>query len=98
VYVPFGLGSLTVVSEPARRFAQKNDPLPGMSRYDNVMGSVTCGACGHSVPRDHVYSEAYDVAEVKLTCPYCSAVLKGPAELLFGKACPSCTWTLPGGR
>jgi rubrerythrin len=78
-----------------RGILQKNDPLPGLSRYDSVIGSVTCGACGHSVPRDRVYGGVYDVAEVQLTCPYCSTVLRGPAEMLLGKACPSCTRNLP---
>jgi hypothetical protein len=76
---------------------QKSDPIPGLSRYDSVQGSVTCGGCGHVYSRDVIYSGKYDLPEVKLTCPHCSTLLKGPGESLLGKPCPSCAQRLPKG-
>jgi hypothetical protein len=73
---------------------KKSDPLPGMSRFDSVIGSVTCGGCGASYPRDVIYGGKYDLPEISVTCPHCSASLRGPDELI-GKTCPACKRPLP---
>jgi len=73
---------------------KKSDPLPGMSRFASVVGSITCGGCGASYPRDVIYGGKYDLPEVSVICPHCSTSLKGPDELI-GKTCPSCKQPLP---
>ena len=73
---------------------KKSDPLPGMSRFDSVIGSVTCGGCSASYPRDEIYGGKYDLPEISVICPHCSASLKGPDELI-GTTCPACKRPLP---
>ena len=62
-----------------------------------VVGRVKCGGCGKAYSASDVYGGLYDLPEVKLNCPKCSALLRGPGEDLLGKPCPSCNEVLPGG-
>jgi len=73
---------------------KKGEPLPAMSRFDSVIDSVTCGGCGASYPRDEIYGGKYDLPEVSVVCPHCSASLRGPDELI-GSTCPACKRPLP---
>jgi hypothetical protein len=73
---------------------RSGDPSPEMPGFDAVIGTVTCGGCQESFPREVIYGGMYDVPEIRVICPHCSASLKGPDELI-GKTCPSCKRPLP---
>ena len=72
---------------------QASDPFAGTGAM--VVGSVTCGSCGASLPRGDIYGGKYDLPEVRLNCPHCGVLLQGPGEDLLGKPCPGCSQILP---
>lgn len=66
-----------------------------ISPTTDVVGTATCGSCGHGYQQTDVYGGKYDLPEVKLRCPGCGTSLQGPAEELLGRSCPACQKTLP---
>jgi hypothetical protein len=63
---------------------------------ENAVGFTSCSMCNASFSYADVYHKGlYDVPEVEGKCSHCAAVLRGPANDLLGKTCPSCGTLLP---
>lgn len=62
----------------------------------DAIGTTSCSECKASFSYSDVYYDGrYDVPEVEGKCPTCAAALRGPADDLLGKPCPSCNAMLP---